>query len=83
METTSNAELLQSFKDFFDRKSAILLEPTKCEWCGSTLEYFDAQFGSTKTRRNGRYRYASAHRVTFSPGSSHYGRNLLALAYSR
>ncbi len=41
METTSNAELLQSFKDFFDRKSAILLEPTKCEWCGSTLEYFD------------------------------------------
>jgi len=44
METTSNAEFLQSFKDFFDRKSTILLEPTKCEWCGSTLEYFDAQF---------------------------------------
>ncbi|PYV98684.1 MAG: hypothetical protein DMG86_15775 [Acidobacteria bacterium] len=41
---TSNAELLQSFKDFFNQKSAIPLPPTKCERCGSTMEYFNAQF---------------------------------------
>ena len=41
---TPNSELLQSFKDFFDRKSTIPAEPTQCELCGSTMEYFDTQF---------------------------------------
>jgi hypothetical protein len=44
METSSNAQILQSFKDFFDLQSTTPQQPCQCERCGSTMEYFNAHF---------------------------------------
>jgi hypothetical protein len=44
METSSNAQILQSFKNFFDLQSTTPQQPCQCERCGSIMEYFNAHF---------------------------------------